>query len=102
MLRWRLAQLDTLKLDPVPAHLRYTLAIASRLPTHPVGALAVVLGFVAFLTVFGIIWGTVSVTLELFDFGTPANITIPSDDEVQDVSSSVASKFSTSASSIGN
>jgi hypothetical protein len=49
--------------------------------------------------------GHVSLTLELFDFGTPADITVPSDDEVTDVSSlasSGASKFSSVASSIGN
>jgi hypothetical protein len=49
--------------------------------------------------------GKVSVSMDLFDFGTPVDITIPSDDEVRDLSSlaaSASSKFSSVQSSIGN
>lgn len=49
--------------------------------------------------------GKVSVSMELYDFGTSVDIQTPSDDEVQDVSSlasSAGSTFSSVASSIGN
>lgn len=49
--------------------------------------------------------GQVSLTVELFEFGTPVDITVPSDDQVTDVSSlasSGTSQFSSVASSIGN
>ena len=49
--------------------------------------------------------GKVTITMELFDFGAPVDITIPSDDDVRDVSnlvSSGSSQVSSSASTIGN
>ena len=48
--------------------------------------------------------GTMTTTIDLFDFGAPVNITIPTDDEVFDATALAAdtgSKFS-SASSLGN
>jgi len=40
-------------LPPVPSHMRALRAIAARLPTHPIGAIAVILGLIAALTIVG-------------------------------------------------